>query len=266
MHSGPYLTPMLRAVAALGDRAIAGVVLRSALIAAAALAGMVAVIVSGLHHLLSGHAMWAWFAGTAGGIGAALLSLWLFPPVAMVVASLYLERVVRAVERRDYPELPPARGAPWHMQLWDGLAVGFGMLALAVFGLLLGLVLPGLGLLLGWAVSAWAFGRGLFVAVAMLRMDRPAARRAYRRRRLVTWLQGALLTLLGTIPGLNLLVPVLGAAAMVHVLHGGALHGGGAGIVRARPSPTDRDLVGGRNQGSSGAAGEAGRANSESWG
>jgi len=67
-------------------------------------------------------------------------------------------------------------------------------------------------------VTGWAIGRGLFVAVAMRRMTRPEALAAYRARRLPVVVPGVLLALLSLLPPLNLLVPVVGIATMVHVL------------------------------------------------
>jgi hypothetical protein len=41
-----------------------------------------------------------WVAGTAGGIGAAVLGLFLFVPLATGIATLFVDRVAEAVERR----------------------------------------------------------------------------------------------------------------------------------------------------------------------
>ena len=57
----------------------------------------------------------------------------------------------------------------------------------------------------------------------MRRMGRALAVDLYRRHRLAVLLPGALLALAATVPGLNLLVPVVGTAAMVHVLNAGWL-------------------------------------------
>jgi uncharacterized protein involved in cysteine biosynthesis len=73
-------------------------------------------------------------------------------------------------------------------------------------------------LLAGWAVAAYGIGKGLFVTVAMRRMPRVPAERAYHRGRWVVLVQGAVLALAATVPLLNLLIPVIGTAAMVHVL------------------------------------------------
>jgi CysZ protein len=74
------------------------------------------------------------------------------------------------------------------------------------------------GLILAWLIGGYAIGRGLFAAVAMRRMPRPAAEALYRRARPAVLAQGCMLALAGYVPILNLLIPVVGTAAMVHVL------------------------------------------------
>ena len=217
--------PLLRALRQLADPVFAGVLLRSVLWSAASFALLCWAAAWGTHHWLALHGtgtwlgVWSWLGGAAATLLAAAAALFLFQPVAVVIATFYLERIARAVERAWYPALPEPRGATLAAQAWDGAATGVAVLALNVVALLLALLLPGVGLLLGWAVAAWAIGRGLFVAVAMRRMGRQAARAAYDRRRGAVLLQGAALAAAAAVPGLNLLVPVIGVAAMVHVLN-----------------------------------------------
>ncbi len=68
-------------------------------------------------------------------------------------------------------------------------------------------------------VSGWAIGRGLFVAVAMRRMGRRQAQALYRRHRMAVLVPGACCAAAASVPGVNLLVPLVGTAAMVHVLN-----------------------------------------------
>jgi len=115
--------------------------------------------------------------------------------------------------------LPPPNGAALSIQLWDGLALAGRVLLLNLVALVLALGIPGIGLLLGWLISGWALGRGLFVAVAMRRMGLLQARAAYAALRGPVLLQGVLMAFAGSIPGVNLLVPIVGTAVMVHVLN-----------------------------------------------
>ncbi|MBN9559167.1 MAG: EI24 domain-containing protein [Alphaproteobacteria bacterium] len=216
--SGGLLSPLARALAQLDDPAFLGVLWRSLAWSAACFIVLLIGAIWGVQHVLAGHAIWAWLAGIVSGLGAALLAFWLFLPVAAVIGTLYLERIARAVERRFYPGLAPAQGAPAAVQVWDGLAVGARILLLNILALILALLIPGIGLVIAWAIGAYAIGRGLFVAVAMRRMSRPDAQALYHRRRLAVLAQGGILALAGYIPLLNLLIPVVGTAAMVHIL------------------------------------------------
>ena len=212
------LTPLVRAIAQLDDRVFLGVLLQSVLLAATCFALLHVGAFWLVHHVMALHGWLAWGVDILGTIGASLLALWLFIPVAVLIGTLFIERIARAVERRYYPSLPPAQGASLAVQLWDGVAVGGRVLALNVVALLLALAIPGIGLFGAWAIAAYAIGRGLFVAVAMRRMSRRDSEAVYRRNRGTILLLGGVLALAGYIPALNLLIPVLGTAAMVHVL------------------------------------------------
>ncbi len=213
------LVPLLRALSQLNDPVFLGVVWRSLALSLAAFLALLAACIWLVQDLVGQPGWIGWLSGALGGLGAGLLALWLFVPAALLIATLYIDRVSAAVERRFYPGLPAPRGAPLSVQAWDGVALGGQVLALQALSLVAAIVLPGVGLLLGWLVTGWAIGRGLFVGVAMRRMGRDEALRLYARRRLFVVAPGVALALAGTVPLLNLLVPVVGTAAMVHVLH-----------------------------------------------
>ena len=212
------MTPFFRAIEQLDDRDILGVLVRSLLLSAAVFALLCAGCIYGLHHVLTGSGWIAWAAGIIGGLAALVAAICLFLPVAVVIASLFTERVCRAVERRWYPALPEPAGASFSAQLWDGLVLGGLVLLLSMISLLLALLIPGIGAVLGWGITAWALGRGLFVSVAMRRMSRAEATALYASNRGSVLLQGAALALAGFLPLVNLLLPVIGPACMVHVL------------------------------------------------
>jgi uncharacterized protein involved in cysteine biosynthesis len=210
--------PLALALAQLNDRAFVRVLLHSLLASAACFAAILAGTIWAMHRLLALHGWWSWAVDLLGGVGAALLAFWLFLPVAAAIGAMFIETIARAVERRHYPALTAARGASVAAQAWDGIAVGLRILGLNVLALLLALLLPGIGLLLAWAIGAFAIGRGMFVAVAMRRMSRPEAEMLYRRNRLAILAQGGIMALASYLPVLNLLIPLIGTAAMVHVL------------------------------------------------
>jgi uncharacterized protein involved in cysteine biosynthesis len=215
------LQPIIRAIEQLSDPELAAVLWRSLLLSAVCFLALIILSVWGLHHLLAVHGLIAWLAGVLGGLLAAISALWLYLPVVFVIAGLFMEPVCLAVERSWYSTLPPPAGAGIAAQSWDGLMLGLRVLGLNLISLLLALFIPGIGLALGWAITAWAMGRGLFVSVAMRRMSRAEAEARYREQRASVLIQGAALTLVGSIPVANLLLPVIGPATMVHVVQGG---------------------------------------------
>ena len=213
-------SPLIRALQQVDDPVFLGVLLRSVAWSILAFLGLLAGSAWAVEHLVGQPGWIGWLAGLAGGLAAALLDVWLFVPAAVLIGTLYINRVADAVDRRFYPAMrPPGAGAPLTVQLWDGVALGAQVLAWQVAALVLALLLPGIGLVLGWAVTGWAIGRGLFVAVAMRRMSRAEALAVYARRRAPVLVQGGLWALAGAVPFLNLVVPVLGVAALTHVLN-----------------------------------------------
>lgn len=218
----PLFAPAWRAFAQLDEPAFLGVVWRSVGWAVAAFATTAALLAWGANALLAHYATWlGWLGGSLAGFGTAVLSFYFFLPVATVIAALYADRIASAVEYRFYPFLPPPRAASIADQIWDGLALGLRVLFWQLLTLVL-LLIPPLAPIaapVGWFVAAWAVGRGLFVTVAMRRMDRNRALALYHMLRPAVLTQGALMTVASVVPVLNLFVPVLGTAAMVHVLH-----------------------------------------------
>ena len=212
------LLPLSRALMQLTDPALLGVIWRSVLFSALFFALILTGTIATVHHLVTTGGILAWALDALGSIAAAVLAMWLFLPVAAVIGTLYFERIARAVERFYYPAMPPAQPAPIPQQVGASVALGLRVLGLNVLALLLTLFLPGIGLPIGWAVASWAMGRGVFVAVAMRRLNRPDAEALYRTVRPVALVQGAAMATAAYFPLLNLLIPVAGVAAMVHVL------------------------------------------------
>src|ERR1700733_9055020 len=173
--------PLARALSQLDDRIFLGVLVRSVVWSAVCFLLLHVAAIWAVRHLLDLHGWIGSVAEILGGIGASLLALWLFLPVAAMIGTLYIDRIARAVELRFYPTLPAARGASLAAQIWDAISVGLRILLPSVLALVLALLLPGVGLVLAWIIGGYAIGRGLFVAVAMRRMSRPAAAALYRR-------------------------------------------------------------------------------------
>lgn len=151
-----------------------------------------------------------------GGAAVMVVSWLLFPGVASGVLALFLENVADAVEARHYPALPPAAPAPIGEQI--GAAVRFVVIVVAFNLALLPLLLvPPVFPFVFYAVNGYLLGREYFELVALRRMGAEkigALRHAHRGR---LWLAGTGIAFLLTVPGLNLIVPVVATAAMVHL-------------------------------------------------
>jgi len=212
------LSPLARAVAQLDDRAFLGVLARCLAWSATCFVALHVAAVWAVGHVLHWHGWLGWVAGLLASIGATLLAGWLFLPLAAAIGTMYTDRIADAVERRHYPTLPPAPGPAFAPLLWEGITLAARILALNLLALVLILLLPGIGLLLAWAIAAYAIGRGLFVVVAMRRMPRPAAEQLYRSARGIILGYGGIMAVAAYVPLLNLFIPLLGTAAMVHIL------------------------------------------------
>jgi uncharacterized protein involved in cysteine biosynthesis len=223
------IKPLVRAIGQLDDPIFLGVVVRSVAWSVVCFAALHVATLWMVHQLLHVHGPAAWAADILGSVGASLLAFWLFLPVATAIGTFYFDRIAWAVERRFFPWMPAPRGAPAMEQLTDSVVVGFKVLLLNIVALVIALFFAGIGIgfLFGWMISAYAIGRGLFVAVAMRRMPRNLAESLYRARRTSVLLVGAALAAVSYVPLLNLLIPVIGTAAMVHVLDSAVSSAGG---------------------------------------
>ncbi len=166
---------------------------------------------------------WRWLDHTLhvlGGLGVMVVSLLLFPSVFGVIQAVFLDGVADRIESRHYPALGPARGTA----IRDGLIFSVKVLVLMVVVNLVmlpvyivGSIFLGAGMALFYAVNGWLCGREYFVQVALRRMPLEETKRWARANRGMLWLAGTAITMLGTVPILNLAAPVLGCAFMVHV-------------------------------------------------
>jgi uncharacterized protein involved in cysteine biosynthesis len=216
------------ALAQLTDRRIVAVLLKSA--------GLTLVAVG-----LLGWGLWAGSASLLDGFGldtmlgddgtvrgflsflAAMLGVWLlFRLVALAVMQLSADEVVAAVEARHYPEIA-ARAQPLGMHREVGLALRSTLRSLlwnlAALPVALVLIVTGVGPLLVFAVvNAMLLGRELTETVRIRHRDArglPLPDLSFTTR----FVLGAICVGLLTLPFVNLLASVLGAAMATHLVH-----------------------------------------------
>ena len=147
------------------------------------------------------------------------LSVFLMVPVASAFISFFLEQIADAVEDRYYPGLPPVPGVPFFDSLRDAAGFLIVILAVNLAALLLYLIFAPLALFIFWGVNGFLLGREYFTLAAMRRVGRDRARQLRRRNMATIWIAGVLMAVPLTVPILNLIVPIVGAATFTHLFH-----------------------------------------------
>lgn len=149
-----------------------------------------------------------------------ILSMFLMIPVASAITSFFLDDVAKAVEARHYPGLPPSDPVPLSDALRD--TVNFlGVLVIAnVLAVFLYLFFNIAAPLIFWAVNGFLLGREYFTMLAIRWVGRKEAKKLRRRHAGTIWLAGFLMAVPLSVPILNLVIPILGAATFTHLYHG----------------------------------------------
>lgn len=147
------------------------------------------------------------------------LSAFLMIPVASAITSLFLDDVAQAVEDRHYPHLPVPPRVGFGDALRDtvnflGLLIAANILALFAY-----LALPFAAIFIFYGMNGFLLGREYFTVAAMRREGRDGAKALRKAHWAQIWLAGCLMTVPLSIPLVNLLVPVLGAATFTHLYH-----------------------------------------------
>jgi len=161
-----------------------------------------------------------WIIEIIAGLGVAMLILFLFPTTMSATIGLFLESVAEAVEARHYPALGRPRAQAISEALLSGLkfaavAILLNLAALPLY--LLGFLLPPLGLIVFYALNGYLLGREYYETVALRRLDPDQAKDLRRRERGRVFIAGVVITLLLTVPVLNLIAPVVATAFMLHI-------------------------------------------------
>ena len=151
-----------------------------------------------------------------------ILSVFLMVPVASAITSMFLDEVAQAVEDRHYPHLPAATKVPFWEAVKDsvnfmGILIGANTLALVLY--IIPIFTP-FSLFIFWGLNGFLLGMEYFTLVAIRRVGRQGAKDLRKKHRITIWIAGSLMAVPLSVPLLNLLIPILGAATFTHVYHG----------------------------------------------
>ncbi|WP_407495370.1 EI24 domain-containing protein [Pseudooceanicola sp. MF1-13] len=148
-----------------------------------------------------------------------VLSVFLMVPVASAITSMFLEDVAQAVEDRHYPHLPDAPRVPFSEALVDtlnflGVLIGANILALILYAFL-----APFALFIFWGLNGFLLGREYYTLAAMRRVGRERAKQLRQKHFLTIWAAGILMAMPLSVPLVNLVIPILGAATFTHIYH-----------------------------------------------
>ena len=210
------INALLRAIGQLFDARILGLIGACAVLSIACFVGLLFAVDWLLELWVPAEGWVRTTVDALGWIATLLLAWFLFPLVMTAFVGLFLENVARAVEARHYPGLPKAPGLPF----LTGLGASLRFLAIVVAAnlllLLLLLVLPPVYPVAYVVVNGWLLGREYFELVALRRFDPARARSLRLAHQNEIVLTGALFTLLLPLPLVNLVIPIVATATMVH--------------------------------------------------
>mgnify|MGYP001157328186 FL=1 len=158
-------------------------------------------------------------------IGASLIiviGLVFFPSTIMLVASLFSDRIIRAVEEKYYPE----KIGTVHVPLTTSIKTSLTLIVIASIVNIcllpfyaLGMILPGLSFIIFYLGNGYLLGRELFETVAQRHLPAKEARKLRKQYFLKVLIGGGLITFLATLPLVNLFAPIIGTVLMVHFYH-----------------------------------------------
>ncbi len=212
----------------LGDRRMIGIFARSMLVSILLFGALAAAVLAGSKALAKAS---GWFDASSSdvvvvglAVAGLLLASALFRAIAIPVLGFFGDDVVAAVESKHYPEAAKrAVAAGFGTSLRLGLAslgrfLIVNLLALPVY---LFLVFTAVGpIILFVGLNAVLLGRDLCEMAGVRHLEADALKDWLRRNRFERSLLGLIITGLFLIPFVNLIAPLLGAAAATHLFHG----------------------------------------------
>lgn len=146
-----------------------------------------------------------------------ILSVFLMVPVASAITSLFLDDVADAVEAVHYPSIPQSPRVSFGEALRDTITFLGVIIIVNLLALFLYVIFAPIAIFIFWTVNGFLLGQEYFMLVAMRRVGRKRAKELRRKHFLTVWIAGILMAMPLSIPLLNLVIPILGAATFTHL-------------------------------------------------
>ncbi len=210
-----------KAFGQLPDPAVRRVLLRSLALTLLLFAGLAWAGFAGLDALPQYDWDWIndlvrWF----GAVGLLIVLFVLFPAFATLLVSLFLDEIASAVEARYYASDEPGKAPRLRESLMIAARFTVAVVLLNIAALPIYLLLfwfPAVNVVIFYSLNGYLLGREYFELVAQRHMATGQIRKIRRIHQSTLLLTGVIIMFMLTIPVLNLVVPVVATAAMVHV-------------------------------------------------
>ncbi|MBE7635802.1 hypothetical protein GUA87_03040 [Sneathiella sp. P13V-1] len=206
-----------KAIMQFSDPAFRSVILKSVMFSLLALV-LTFIVVLQLAGLIPS-SDWEWvntMVGWLSGVGAFFVALFIFPLSMSAVIGIFLDDIADAVEDKHYPNDPKSREIPLWSSVWDALKF-FAVIVLCNILALPLYFIPGINLFVYYILNGYLLSREFFQQVAVRHHEMSVVSKLRRIGGMELFLTGALMAFGMTIPILNLIVPIIGTAAMVHL-------------------------------------------------
>ncbi|MBT3534936.1 MAG: hypothetical protein HN478_13715 [Rhodospirillaceae bacterium] len=143
-----------------------------------------------------------------------------FSMTATLIGGIFLDDIAEAVESRHYPGGPPGRSAEFSKTLavsirFIGVTILLNVIALPLY--LIALLFPPLFACIFYGLNGYLLSREYFELVSLRHQDVKAAQQLRKANRLKVFLAGVVIAFLITVPIVNLFVPILATAFMLHI-------------------------------------------------
>lgn len=164
-----------------------------------------------------------WVLDVSAVLAIVALLVFLFSSVSTLISGFFLDDIAAAVERRYYPDSPPAR----QTGIAETLGVSLKFLAvtllvnvLALPFYLVALFFPPLFAFVFYGLNGYLLSREYFELVSLRQMDPKASAGLRKSHRGTVFAAGVVIAFAVTIPLVNLAVPILATAFMMHIYRG----------------------------------------------
>ena len=220
---GLVFAALARAFRQLADPAFRGVMVRSVLLSIAAFALLSLLVWWVLDRWGLFDGIIGWLFGLVGWSLYVVVTWVLFPAIVTMFVSLHVDDIADAVLRRHYPDDPLPRRLGFREAFavtlrFTLLLVLLNLGALVLYVLLLWI--PFINIFVFYGLNGYLLSREYFDLVALRHHDDGQAAQLRRKNAGKLFVTGVAIAFLLTVPIINLIAPLVGVAAMVHLFKG----------------------------------------------